>query len=1690
MARRILTSILLVFGLLSFNKSKAQPVTFSFSPSTVTTAPAIGDTIKLQVVVKNFTNVLSIQYKINWDASLMSYAGAVKNGTNMPDTARLGFGLDGGNNILASWSSANGLGKNVGDNLTIFTVNFKVLANSSNYWARFTGTPDFEVEIIKDPNTRVTPSFGNFGNPPGNGVGIITESKTVATNQKVCVGVTSSDFTNIESAGFTLNWDKAVLRYDSVSTLSPKLALTMNDFGTSETSTNGRLFFAWVNVASPKTLLNTDTLFKVCYTSVGAGGTSSLVNTTAPEIYRSQSGSSVLMAVTPQNGTVNISNIVNPPSTGTELYASNEVGAVGETVCVKVYTKIKTISTISFSMRWDSSKVEFVKAVLTALQPDSVVAPATVSPNALFNSAPLSGTNPPSGTLRFAWASNSGDPVTSTQDSTLLMTVCFKILSGNSAFSFVNTPTLRIKVTGLVEPELQNIVPVITNGSISVGTAACAITATKTITNVNCFGQATGGVNIVPAGGTGPYTYLWSSSETTANISNKAAGQYIVAITDSKSCTLRDTTVITQPTAALSATPTPVKVKCKDGSTGSVTLNVVGGTPNYTYSWTGPNSFTAATKDIASLKAGNYFVTVTDSKGCAQTLGPIVVTEPAAISQTNVVTNAACAQNNGTIVLTPAGGTSPYTYSWTGPNGFINTNKDITNLATGNYIVTITDTEGCTFTSPAINVGTSNSTITATGSTTNVSCNNGSNGAINLTVTGATGNPTYIWSGPNSFTATTKDITNLRAGSYTVTITDAQNCSTIPSPFVIGQPTAMAITEQVTNVLCKDASTGSITLTVSGGTGTTYTYNWSGPNTFTATSKDITGVKAGTYNVTATDANTCTVNKPIVITEPAAALTIGTPSVTATSCTATNGAIAVSPSGGTPQYTYSWTGPNGFTSTAQNLSNLASGTYSLTVTDANNCTQTTTINVQQGTTNLALGTPAITNVLCNGGTTGAISISVTGGTPQYTYAWSGPASFTSSAASITGRTAGTYTLTVTDASGCQVSNTNIVITQPTAMVVDGVVRDAVFDCNGSITLTVSGGTGTYTYNWAGDGVNTTAKDQVNLCPPKNYSVTITDGNGCTATRQYLISGSPARPIVLLDSTITNAGCPGQNTGAIRVNFSGGKSPFAFEWKNANGNIIGREQNIDRLPSGKYTLKISDAVGQSYLTSVFDVKQSESAINIAIRTITSESCSGNDGKIDLDVTGGASPYTFTWNVPGTTSTLSNLREGTYSVIVKDLNQCVSEKKDIVVGKIPCPLSANVTNKNDVKCFNTNTGSITINIQNGEPGYVIRWSETDSVRVNNAPSKTGSYEIKNLRAGLYTILVRDAKNQIQTFQETINQPTSEITIEKSITADTGSCSGNIVLTVSGGTPLYNFRWNDGVTARDRFQLCTNQILSVTVTDANGCFKSSGNDTIPRGGIIPNACASVKINTVFDGNVNLKCFGDRNASATVTGINDRTIAAPFSYRWDNGESGPTAIALPGGARTVNVSGSNGKSCTASILIKSPDELKVVIIPKTLGECSLEAKPTGGVSPYKYQWTTPTGDTTIKVINLKAKTRYIALVTDKNGCVTQGVEVANCNNEEYCLEGSPVLSPNDDGRNDKFLIEKCDFPKVQVQIYNRWGQLVYENPDYTDQWEGNIGDGKNSTNLPDGVYFYVLKGTAANGKEETKKGTVTILR
>ncbi len=571
------------------------------------------------------------------------------------------------------------------------------------------------------------------------------------------------------------------------------------------------------------------------------------------------------------------------------------------------------------------------------------------------------------------------------------------------------------------------------------------ILISPTITNVNCYGESNGGINISVSGGLPTYTYSWNTSpvRTTANINNVTAGNYTLTVTDSKSCVMSKTITVTEP-ALLVAAIAKTDVTCNGKGDGTATANVTGGTAAYTYSWNTTPVQTST--NISSLVPGNYSVFVTDNHGCTASAST-TITEPAVLRSSILHTNVSCyGGSDATATVTPTGGNSPYTYRWN--SSPVQTTANANSLNAGPYNVMVTDSKGCTY-QDTVTIGQPTALAVAPSTVKNISCYGRTDGSIVITASGGTSPYSYLWTtiSPLNFTATA---TNLAVGTYPVKVSDAKGCNlTISVP--ITQPVQLTSSATSTDVTCFGANNGTASVTASGGT-TPYKYSW---NTYPVqTTANPSGIGPGSYTVTVTDTNGCTSTSRINITQPAA-LTIADSTKSINCYGGNDGYINIKASGGVAPYTYSWnTIPPQTTTT---LAGLKSGSYTITLTDANNCTLLKSYSLTQPAKLSAI--VHADSGTCQENANGSGYVNVLGGVKPYKIMWSDPANSTTT--TIAKLNAGKYGVMITDSNGCVMKDTLTIPLLPSP-VLSIKLSDTVICAGTAVVMTASGGV---RYKW-------------------------------------------------------------------------------------------------------------------------------------------------------------------------------------------------------------------------------------------------------------------------------------------------------------------------------------------------------------------------------------------------------------------------------------------------------------------------------------------------------------------------------------------------------------------------------------------------------------------------------------------------
>jgi len=449
------------------------------------------------------------------------------------------------------------------------------------------------------------------------------------------------------------------------------------------------------------------------------------------------------------------------------------------------------------------------------------------------------------GLLTFLWDDNTLNGLT-LPDTTVIFSVTFNVvgLSGQqSLICFANSPT----ALEVIDTSFSAVLADFYCGSVQIPGGSAPV-ANITKSDVTCFGANDGSAWVSVSGGTMPYTYSWSNGSTQDSISNLPPDTYSLTVTDAANATVTGSITITQPASALSINTSHTDVTVCGANDGTATAFVSGGTPSYSYSWSGG----AITATANNLAGGTYTVTVTDANGCTIT-GSVTVSQPSNISVSISKQDVLCyGDNSGSAVITATGGTPPYNYGWS----FGATTRTVTGLVAGIYTVTVSDASSCQVVEQVIIQ--EPALLVATGNVIDASCFGYNDGRATVSATGGAGGYSYLW----STGGTNATISNLAPGNYGVSVTDANGC-TISDAVTVAQPNALVLSLSVTHVTTNGGSDGAIDLSVSGGT-SPYTYSWSNG----ATTQDVSNLTAGGYSVIVTDDNGCTGTDSALVTEP------------------------------------------------------------------------------------------------------------------------------------------------------------------------------------------------------------------------------------------------------------------------------------------------------------------------------------------------------------------------------------------------------------------------------------------------------------------------------------------------------------------------------------------------------------------------------------------------------------------------------------------------------------------------------------------------------------------------------------------------------------------------------------------------------------------------------------------------------
>lgn len=1241
-------------------------------------------------------------------------------------------------------------------------------------------------------------------------------------------------------------------------------------------------------------------------TVTDAGGcsvTSLLVNVTEPiQIAASALVTGTISCNGGSDGQITVS-----ASGGTGAYSFEQINPAGPTNVSGIFSGLAQ-GTYDFEVTDLNGCSDIVQ--LTISEPTVVTASAAVTSN--YNGAQISCNGANNGVITVTGAGGTGslqyvfDQFVLT-NTTGQFTGVFTGVPAGAGYTFTVRDSKNCTVVtlpiGVTQP--------------TVVTASGIVSSNFNGEDISCVGASDGAITAAALGGTGAYTYTLdqvpsnTSGDASGIYTGVSAGIYTITARDVNNCFIVTAPITITPPPALTATAVVTsnyngrQVSCNGASDGIITVTPGGGVPGYTYVLSPAVNVTGAASGVfTGLPAGSYTVTVTDLNGCQRVTTSVTISEPAILAATSTVTSNFNGQqiscngaSDGTIQVSPVGGTIPYSYVLVEIPGNVTgaASGIFTGIPAGTYTFNVLDVNNCPVTTAPVTITPPTPVIASAAVTSNyngsqISCFGLSDGVITVTASGGTGVLQYTFDQlPANTTGQFSGIfTGIPAGvGYTFTVRDANTCTVVTGVVNVSQPVAIGASGVVSSnyngedISCVGSSDGIITITANNGTGAyTYKLDQAPSNTSGDLTGVYTGLSAGTYTVTARDANNCfVITAPIIITSPPA-LT-ATAAVTSNyngrqiSCNgASDGVITVTAGGGVGGFNYVLTPPVNVSGAATGVfTGLPAGSYTITITDLNNCQRTTTT-VTISEPAIVAATAAITSnyngedVSCNGASDGIIRVTPTGGTTPYAYTFVEiPANVSGAATGIfTGIPAGTYTFNVLDVNNCPVTTAPITISEPAIVVASAAVTSnyngSQISCNGIndgvITITSSGGTGDATYvfdqfavtNQSGrfSGVFTSVPAGT------GYTFTVTDANGCQVVTAPIDVVQPgalnATGLATSDFNGFDVRCFTETNGQITVTASGGNGAHTYMLLEDAGNVTGIATGIfDNLRAGSFRARITDVNGCLFTTTPIIVTQPNN-LTITINKTSNYngfdvSCIGaTDGEVSVITTaGGAGGYVyaldgFPGNVSGVASgVFTGVASGLYTITVTDVNTCTRQSLPVILTD-PLPLFEGIIGLDKSICLGADPTAFTqlAPAFGGIGNYVYQWREsTDGVLFSNvlgANSATfdppavpvTTFYKRQITSGTCTTL------ESNTVTVTVNPlPTATLVPSKSPV-----CEGDFFLldfTFTGQAPFY-FDYNDGTTfTNDRLGAANTPVpvlnyantTTYTVTevrDFNGC------------------------------------------------------------------------------------------------------------------------------------------------------------------------------------------------------------------------------------------------------------------------------
>lgn len=899
--------------------------------------------------------------------------------------------------------------------------------------------------------------------------------------------------------------------------------------------------------------------------------------------------------------------------------------------------------------------------------------------------------------------------------------------------------------------------------------------------DVECFGESSGYLELEASDGTAPYSYMLDGETNNSGIfEDLVAGIYDIVVTDETGCSSTINVEITEPDILELTLVSSTDAGCEGVADGRFQLETTGGSENYIYTLGGEVNTTGL---FENLDSGTYEPLVEDENGCEMTIMVVINEGPGITSSIISQMDVGCfEEENGEIQVEAADGVEPYEYRI---DADVNTSGIFSNLAAGTYTMLISDDRGCT-TTQNFTIGEAIELTANLDEMNNLSCFGANDGSFQVSANG--GNPPYTFSTAND-SNTDGIFSGQAAGTYEVTVTDANNCTTDIITVTLTQPNEIVVNDPiVTNIDCFGNTNGTVEVSATGGAGN-LTYTLGDDTNDTGM---FSNLAAGTYPLTVTDADNCTTTLDVVVSQPDELVGI-IDAIFNINCSGTgNGAIDFGVTGGTGDFVFTL---NGMSNDNGLFEDLPVGDYTVMIVDANGCTASAMASIEESD-ELGVNILELNDVTCNGDTDGSVTLEANGGTGNYTYTVGDDSNDTGIFMNLA---PGDYTASLSDDMGCS-TTIDFTIGEPTAITFEVTVTMPIMcggDMNGAIQVTAMGGMGDYTYSI---GMQNNMTGSFENLSAGTYSITVSDASGCSTTMDFMLEEPD--PLQLLVPAFEATSCFGSSDGFIQLMGLGGSGNYTF--------TVGDDSNMtgtfDDLAAGSYDIFIEDDNGCTAMIQ-FTVASPNEVFGQII-DIQNAGCNMMLGSIEVQGMGGTGAFMYTLEMEtNDTGIFEELEAGMYEMLLTDENGCtgtlafnIEENENV---------SAMIVEQQNVDCAGEATGSVEISAMGG--GNI-------TYTLDGETNDTGIFE--ELAAGNYEVVV--SNGGCSTIIPVMITEADPILFDIAATSPLCSDSedGVIQVIASGGTGPYTYTLNDDSNDTGVFEDLAGGAYDIEIEDDNGC------------------------------------------------------------------------------------------------------------------------------------------------------------------------------------------------------------------------------------------------------------------------------